>query len=183
MRRVSKRIGAVIGATVLAAGGAAAATVTGANAATPVKQTHFTMVRSATALAAKCLPKARAEVYVTPGGPVETMVVKASGLPAHTDFDLFVIQVPNAKFGVSWYQGDLETDAHGKATGKFIGRFSIETFAVAPGVESAPVVHHKPIPDASSNPAFNPIHTYHLGLWFNSPTDAVKANLTRSLGP
>ena len=146
MRRVSKRIGAVIGATVLAAGGAAAATVTGANAATPVKQTDFTMVRSAAAVAAKCLPKARAEVYITPGGPVETMVVKASGLPAHTDFDLFVIQVPNAKFGVSWYQGDLETDAHGKATGKFIGRFSIETFAVAPGVEPAPVVHRQTHP-------------------------------------
>jgi hypothetical protein len=28
---------------------------------------------------------------------------------------------------------------------------------------------------ASSNPATAPVHTYHLGLWFNSPQDAVKA--------
>ena len=45
------------------------------------------------------------------------------------------------------------------------------------------MVHNKPpFPDASSNPAFDPIHTYHLGLWFNSPTDAVKANCDKKPG-
>ena len=61
---------------------------------------------------------------------------------------------------------------------KFIGRFNIETFIVAqpPAGQEAPVVHdHAPFPDAASNPATEPIHTFHLGLWFNSPTDAANA--------
>ena len=50
------------------------------------------------------------------------------GLPPNTDFDLFVIQVPNKPFGLSWYQGDIETNKDGVGYGEFIGRFSIETF-------------------------------------------------------
>lgn len=30
-------------------------------------------------------------------------------------------------------------------------------------------------PDGTPGPATEPIHTYHLGLWFNSPQDAQKA--------
>ena len=64
----------------------------------------------------------------------------------------------------------------GKGSGEFIGRFSIETFIVAPGVAPAPPdPFGGPFPDASLNPAFNPVQLYHLGLWFNSPADAVKA--------
>jgi hypothetical protein len=59
--------------------------------------------------------------------------IKVSGLPPNTDFDLFVIQVPNAKFGMSWYMGDIQTNSHGQGHGTFIGRFSVETFVVAPG--------------------------------------------------
>src|SRR5205807_1456271 len=66
----------------------------------------------------------------------------------------------------------------------FIGRFSIETFVVAPGVAPAPVVHnHAPFADASENPAYNPIHMFHLGLWFNSPDDATKAGLPGTVTP
>jgi hypothetical protein len=32
-----------------------------------------------------------------------------------------------------------------------------------------------PFPDADTNPATEPVHTFHLGLWFNSPEDAAKA--------
>ena len=136
----------------------------------------FDMVRSAAAQNANCLPNAKATVKVTSIGPVEIMDVDAEGLPPKTEFDLFVIQLPNAPFGLSWYQGDVETNGSGKAHQKFIGRFSIETFAVAPGSGPAPVVHNDgPFPDASSNPAFAPIHTFHLGLWFNSPQDAQAA--------
>ena len=56
-----------------------------------------------------------------------------------------------------------------------MGRFNIETFIVAqpPGGQPAPVVHNQPpFPDASMNPATEPIHTYHLGLWFGSPSAA-----------
>jgi hypothetical protein len=92
--------------------------------------------------------------------------------------------VPTAPFGLSWYQGDLETDGNGSAHGHFLGRFSIETFFVAPGVAAAPVVFDDgPFPDASQNPAFNPIQTYHLGLWFNSPADALKAGCAGTVTP
>src|SRR3954453_6756666 len=113
-----------------------------------------------------CLPNAEADVRIRSVGPVEIMTVNVEGLPANTDFDFFVIQVPNSPFGLSWYQGDIETNGRGRGQQIFIGRFNIETFIVAPGVAAAPLVHDKPpFPDAASNPATGPVHTYHLGLW------------------
>jgi len=173
------RLVAIAGAAVLAAGGAGVAVA--AQASTP--QTSFHMLRSATAVGANCLRGAEADVTIKSQGPEEVMTVKAERLPRNTDFDLFVIQVPNAPFGMSWYQGDLQTDGHGRAEGRFIGRFSIETFSVAPGTAPAPVVHHSPIPDASANPATAPVHQYHLGLWFNSPADAVAAGCPGTVTP
>jgi hypothetical protein len=152
----------------LVAGSVAAATTT----------TEFSMAVSGGAKA--CLPNATADVRIRTLGVVEAMDIDASGLPANTDFDLFVIQVPTAPFGLSWYQGDLETDGTGHAHGHFLGRFSVESFFVAPGVASAPVVFDD---DASSNPAFAPIQTYHLGLWFNSPEDAKKAGCAGTVTP
>ena len=72
------------------------------------------------------------------------MNVSAAHLPRNTDFDFFVIQVPNAPFGISWYQGDLESNNTGHANGTFIGRFSIETFAEVPGVAPAAKVFNGP---------------------------------------
>ena len=135
----------------------------------------FHMVRSAGAVAANCIPNARADVRVVSLGPVEAMIVDVQGLPPNREFDLFVIQIPNAPFGMAWYQGDIETDANGEGHQLFVGRFNIETFIVAqpPAGQPAPVVHNQPpFPDASSNPATEPIHTYHLGLWFGSPQAA-----------
>jgi hypothetical protein len=143
----------------------------------------FEMVRSAAATNGNCLPNAKAFVSIRRGGPVEIMTVGVNGLPPNTDFDFFVIQVPNAPFGMAWYQGDIETNSGGTGTGQFVGRFSIETFIVAPGTAPAPVVHSGPFPDASLNPATNPLHTYHLGLWFNSPADAVKAGCSGNVTP
>jgi hypothetical protein len=123
-------------------------------------------------------PHAHGKVKIESVGPVEIMKVKVWGLPPNTDFDLFVIQVPNPPFGLSWYQGDIVTNKDGVGSGEFIGRFSIETFIVAPGVAPAPSdPFHDPkrIPDATQNPATNPVQTYHLGLWFNNPQDVVKA--------
>jgi hypothetical protein len=143
----------------------------------------FTMVRSAAATNAGCLPNARARVEIESLGPVEKTKVKARGLPANTEFDFFVIQVPNTPFGLSWYQGDIETNRRGTGTGKFIGRFHIETFIVAPGTAPPPVVHDQPpFPDADSNPATWPVHTFHLGLWFNSPADAAAATSPTTRG-
>ena len=145
--------------------------------------TSFKMVRSTASVNASCLPDAKARVSITSKGAVEVMKIHAIGLPQKTDFDLFVTQVPDLPFGLSWYQGDLESDRHGKADGKFIGRFSEETFTVAPGTAPAPVVHTSPIADAASNPATAPVHQYHLGIWFNSPADAAKAGCANNVTP
>jgi len=122
------------------------------------------------------LPHAHGRVKIESVGPIEIMNVTVWGLPPNTDFDFFVIQVPKAPFGLSWYQGDIETNRFGVGFERFVGRFNIETFVVAPGTAPAPTPHTAPpFPDASSNPPTLPVHTYHLGLWFNSPKDAEKA--------
>jgi hypothetical protein len=145
---------------------------------------RFRMVRSAAAEAAGCLPNAHARVRIEATGPVEVMRVRVRGLPPSTEFDFFVIQVPNAPFGLAWYQGDIQTDSEGRGVGRFVGRFNIETFIVAPGVAPAPVVHNQPpFPDASMNPATGPVHTFHLGLWFNSPQDAQAAGCPNAVTP
>ena len=154
------------------------------SASVAAQNTTFNMVPSAGAVAANCIPNAKGRVTINSIGIAEVMHVEASGLPANTDFDAFVIQLPNAPFGLSWYQGDLKTDSTGKGVADFIGRFSIETFIVAPGSGPAPVVfNNPPFPDASSNPATGPVHTYHVGLWFNSPTDAATAGCPNTVTP
>jgi hypothetical protein len=58
----------------------------------------------------------------TPDGQAEDMFIVASGLPANTGFDFFVIQVPNSPFGLrpgvwlvsrrrSWSGGHCHTAA------------------------------------------------------------------------
>jgi len=144
----------------------------------------FDMVRSpALVNSPQCAPYARAKVRIEPRGPVEEMTVRVEGLPPNTEFDFFVIQQPNGPFGMSWYQGDIETNAHGIGHAKFIGRFNEETFIVAPGSVPAPSVHNNAFPDATLNPITGPIHTFHLGLWFNSPQDASNAGCPAGVTP
>jgi hypothetical protein len=133
-----------------------------------------------------CLPDARGYVWVKSYGFAEKMKVKVEGLPPKTNFDVFVIQVPNAPFGLSWYQGDIETNRFGYGHATFIGRFNEETFIVAPGADGvvAPATHtDKPFPDARKNPITGPIHTYHVGIWFNSPEDALLAGCPGATTP
>ena len=127
-----------------------------------------------------CLPNATAKVTISQAGSVEVMDVTVQGLPPKQEFDFFVLQVPKAPFGVAWYQGDIQTDSHGRGSQRFIGRFNIETFAVATGSAPAPVVFSGPFPDASLNPSFNPIQMYHLGLWFGSPASRPGRRVPRN---
>ena len=174
-RSASRRLVALLAIMVLLLGG-----VPLMAAAKKKEKIKFDMVPAQ----ATCLRQATAHVTVTSLGPVEEMDVNVSGLPPNTEFDFFVIQVPHGPFGLSWYQGDIETDDEGEGHQRFIGRFSIETFIVAPGIVPAPVVHNQaPFPDANSNPQTAPVHTFHLGLWFNSPADAVKAGCPGATTP
>lgn len=149
--------------------------------AAPKTGFSFDMVVSAGASA--CLGGASASVKITPSDGVEIMDVAVDGLPPDTAFNLFVLQVPKAPFGVSWYQGDIQTDKKGRGHQRVIGIFSIETFTVAPGSAPAPVVFNGPFPNASVNPAFNPIQMYHLGIWFDSPADAHAAGCPATVTP
>ena len=154
---------------------------------TTSKEVTFDLVRSPGLAAFPTVaPHAKGTVKIHSTGPVEIMKVSVAGLPPNTDFDLFVIQVPNAPFGLAWYQGDIKTDGSGKGSHEFIGRFSIETFIVAPNIAPAPAdpfTEPGSIPDATQNPATNPVQTYHLGLWFNSPADVVKAGGPNTITP
>jgi hypothetical protein len=53
-------------------------------------------------------------------------------------------------------------------------------FAVAPGSVAAPHVDDL---DAATNPAFAPVHTFHIGLWFGSPQEAQDAGCPGSVTP
>jgi hypothetical protein len=173
-RRLVLVLGAALMMAALAAGTAFAA-----------RSTSFRMVRSSAAVTADCLStKAHADVSIKSLGPVEVMDVTLSHMPKNREFDLFVIQQPNAPFGISWYQGDIETNNQGEGHGRFVGRFSIETFSVAPGSTAAPVVHENPpFPDAATNPQFAPVHQFHLGLWFGSPGAAQAAGCPNTVTP
>jgi hypothetical protein len=175
---------ALVGAAVMTMGGAATATASATTAASPSHHsTSFSLVRSAASVNAGCLINAGARVKITNHGPVEVMTIDAHGLPKNTDFDVFITQLPNTPFGISWYQGDLESNRSGTAHGSFVGRFSIETFAVAPNSGPAPVVHESPIRDADTNPPFAPVHEYHVGVWFNSGANAAAAGCANALTP
>jgi hypothetical protein len=154
------------------------------NAAAWNKKFRFDLVRSpALNKFPDCVPNASGDAKIRSIGPVEILDVKVSGLPANTNFDFFVIQVPNGPFGMSWYQGDIDTDDEGNGHGRFIGRFSIETFVVAPGVADAPLTFDNAFPSVSPNPKTGPIQMYHLGLWFNSPDDAANAGCPNTVTP
>ncbi|HYU16194.1 MAG TPA: hypothetical protein VEL05_08990, partial [Candidatus Acidoferrum sp.] len=113
----------------------------------------FNMVPSSAAIKA-CLPQASGEVTIETGDLNDKMEVRVRGLAPNTEYDLFVIEVPNSPFGISWYQSDLQTDENGRGHAKVRGVFDVETFSVSLG---GPTV------------SFPPTHQYHLGLWFNDP--------------
>ena len=145
------------------------------------RQVRFSLVRSARV--ETCLPAASGDVTLRSVDGVEVMDVALQGLPPDSDFALFLLQQPTAPFGVGTYQGDVRTNAAGRGTQRFIGRFAATSFSVAPGAAPAPVLHHEAFPDAQLGPATGPVHQLHLGLWFSSPTDAVKAGCPGDVTP
>jgi len=152
-----------------------------ATAAFAGDSTSFKMVRSQTAVTSNCLEDARAHVDVrTTATDQQIMDVSVNHAPKNTEFELFVTQQPNSPFGISWYQADFDTNNQGNGEVQARGIFSEELFAVAPGSVKAPQVDNK---DAEKNPAFDPVHTFHLGLWFGSPEEADDAGCSDTVTP
>ena len=154
---------------VLAVGAALLMAALFAAAAYAVDSTSFNMVRSKAAVADKCLKGAKANVDINTVGGLQNMHVTVNHGPKNKELELFVTQQPNSPFGLSWYQADFETNNQGHGEVSARGIFSKELFVFAPGSVRAPQVDKF---DAKKNPAFNPVHTFHLGLWFGSPQEA-----------
>jgi hypothetical protein len=143
--------------------------------------TSFKMLRSQTAVANDCLEGARAHVDVrTTLTDQQIMDITVANAPKNTEFEVFITQQANAPFGVSWYQADFDTNDNGFGEVRAKGIFSEELFAVAPGSVPAPQVDDA---DAQTNPAFAPVHTYHVGLWFGSPEEAAAAGCPATVTP
>src|SRR5215211_1085413 len=143
-----------------------------AGTAFAVDSTSFQMLRSQAAVADGCLKGATAHVDINTVGGLQNMDVTLNHAPKNTEFELFVTQQPNNPFGVSWYQADFETNNQGHGEVNARGIFAEELFVFAPGSVKAPQVDKF---DAKKNPAFAPVHTLHLGLWFGSPQEAKAA--------
>jgi hypothetical protein len=143
-----------------------------AGTAFAVDSTSFNMVRSQAAVDNECLKGAKANVDINTLGGLQNMDVTLNNAPKNTEFELFVTQQPNSPFGVSWYQADFETNNQGHGEVSARGIFGEELFVFAPGSVTAPHVDGQ---DAKKNPAFDPVHTLHLGLWFGDPKDAKDA--------
>jgi hypothetical protein len=135
--------------------------------------TTFKMVRSEAAVDNECLKGATAHVDVrTTPTDNQIMDVTLNHAPKNTEFELFITQQPNSPFGVSWYQADFTTNNQGNGEVRTRGIFSEELFVFAPGVVKAPQVDDQ---DAEKNPKYDPVHTFHVGLWFGDPKDAKEA--------
>jgi hypothetical protein len=143
-----------------------------AAAAYAVDSTSFNMVRSQAAVAGDCLEGAKANVDIATVDGLQNMDVTVNNAPKNTELELFVTQQANSPFGISWYQADFETDNQGHGEVNARGIFGEELFVFAPGSVKAPQVDKF---DAKKNPAFKPVHTLHLGLWFGSPQEATAA--------
>lgn len=119
----------------------------------------FNMVH---ATGATCLPTtSRAKVTVADLGPVQKMHIEAFGLTPNNEFTTFITQHNARPFGLSWYQGEIVTDARGHGVADFTGIFSDETFVLA---------------DV-------PVKMDHIGIWFADPADAAKAGCADIVTP
>ena len=141
--------------------------------------TTFTFPLTVSPGAATCLPNAKGVVIDHTFGNVENLTVFIFGLPPNTDFVLFIIQVPNAPFGLAWYNGDIMTDETGTGVINAVGRFDIGTFIFSMGAVPSRDVFPSPpavVPNSTTGAVTNgAVQIYHLGVWFNTPDDAVKA--------
>ena len=138
------------------------------------QEIRFPMVRSTAAVNAGCLANASAQGQGRERGGRRGAHAQGPGAPAV--HELRLLRHPGAQHAV---RAVLVPGRHRDrpprqgASSTFVGRFNIETFIVAPGTAPAPMVH--PAVRRHHEPGDAPVHTFHLGLWFNSPADAVKA--------
>jgi hypothetical protein len=102
-----------------------------------------------------CLPTAaHARVTVSDLGPVQNLHLEVFGLTPNNSFTVFVTQHNARPFGLSWYQGEVNTNSKGSGVADYTGIFSDETFLL----------------DDTT-----PVSMGHIGIWFADPNDAARA--------
>jgi hypothetical protein len=116
--------------------------------------------------ACPAIQNAQASIHITnrfvTGAQNDIMVLTASGLPPNTGFDMFLVEHSPLDpgtfpgFGFGWYQSDLQSNSEGHAAVTVRGIFDQETFIENPADQ------------------FNPIHTFNVGFWFNSPDEEAQ---------
>ena len=153
IRHLARRTAVMFAACATIIGGVTAYGLTSASAAPQYGSGTFTFKLVASPGIAKCLPKARGQAWITPNSLNDVMKVTLWGMPAGSDFDLFVIQYPGKPFGVAWYQSDVNVGKNGSGSATVQGIFDKETFSVSTG----------------GTVKFKPTHQFHLGVWFNNP--------------
>jgi hypothetical protein len=146
--------------------------------ANPPTTIQFKMIKSQ-GPGGTCPFNPSATVTVHTLGTVENLEVVAYDLPKNTDFVIFNIQVPNAPFGLAWYNGDILTDSNGVGVTNIVGRFNSGTFVFSSAALPSPNTQPSPpgvLPDSKTGAVTNgPVQIYHLGIWFNTPEDATAA--------
>ena len=106
-----------------------------------------------------------AQVIVQRGTDNDVLILRAQHIKPNLDFDLFTIQNSNllangeinpnfTNFGLAWYQSDLQADSNGNVD------IAIKTILLDQIFGFDP---------AASLP---PTNTFHVGFWFNKPSDA-----------
>jgi hypothetical protein len=113
--------------------------------------------------------KPKVLVTVVRGGLNDHLNIQLEGFKEGVKFDMFSIenspQLPNGaadpnfqkKFGLAWYQTDLE-----------------------PGATSLKTIFLDQIFGLDDSVGLKPVNTFHLGFWFNNPKDAVACGFDAS---
>lgn len=108
-----------------------------------------------------------ASVTVTRGNLLDTMNVSLHNVKPGLAFDVFTVERSkllsngqvdpgfSGKFGLAWYQSDLETNGQGGGATQVKSILLDQIFGF----------------DADTS--LGPINTFHVGAWFNNPNDAA----------
>jgi hypothetical protein len=156
--------------------GSAATAAAAAATTSKVASTTFEMFPQASLV--NCLtpsphaPAPQVRVTVDRGDLNDTATVRLRGFKPGLGFDLFTIQHspqtstgaadPNPSVGLAWYQTDLQVGRDGTGHARVRTVLLDQIFGVDKDVALAPT------------------NTFHMGFWFNNPTDAAQCGFTGS---
>jgi hypothetical protein len=107
----------------------------------------------------------KADVHVKRGKLNDTMTLQLRNFKPGLAFDLFTVERSPLRadgtvdasvhgFGMAWYQSDIEVSSSGSASVEVRTILLDQIFGFDPDV------------------ALNPTNTFHVGFWFNDPSDA-----------